>query len=167
MGIIIERASVSDAEELIAFIRKVGGETDNLTFGSEGLPFCVKDEENYIASLNESNDGIMLVAKDSGVIVGNASLLRQPRRMSHRGELAVSVLKSHWNRGIGSKLIERLLIFAKDNDFDLIDLEVRCDNISAIQLYKKYGFRDVGRHPSFFKINGEEIPALFMCLKLR
>ena len=39
MGIIIEKATPSDAAMLLEYLKKVGGETDNLTFGPEGMPF--------------------------------------------------------------------------------------------------------------------------------
>ena len=54
MDIIIEKARPSDAEEIIAFLRQVGGESDNLTFGPEGLALSVEDEAAYIQSLESS-----------------------------------------------------------------------------------------------------------------
>ena len=167
MDIIIERAAPADAEQLIEYLKQVGGETDNLTFGAEGLPFTVEAEAEYLACLQESNDDIMLLAKEGSKIVGSASLNRLPRRMSHRGDIAVSVLKEYWNRGIGKRLIAELVEFAKKNKFAVIDLQVRSDNLGAIHLYEKMGFEKLGTHPAFFKINDAEIPFDYMFLKLR
>ena len=90
---IIERASSSDARALLAFLKQVGGETDNLSFGAEGLPFSEEEEEAYLLKIQNSRDEIMLVAREKGEIVGTASLSRLPRRMKHRGELSVCVLR--------------------------------------------------------------------------
>ena len=166
MEINIERAHPSDAEGLIEFLRTVGGQSDNLSFGKEGIDISIEAESDFLASMETSSDAIMLLAKQSGRIVGNASLFRGSRRMSHRGELSVCVLKECQNRGIGGRLIEALIDFARENAFDIIDLQVRCDNASAIHLYERYGFEKVGTHPSFFKIDGKDIPFYFMCLKL-
>ena len=109
----------------------------------------------------------MLIAKENGKIVGDASLSRLPRRMKHRGDLGVSVLKKCWNRGIGSQLLLEIINFAKENSFEVIDLQVRSDNLSAIHLYEKFGFKKIGTHPVFFKIGSEEVAFDYMCLKIQ
>ena len=167
MSIIIEKASPTDAASILEYLKQVGGETDNLTFGSEGMPFSVEAEEAFLFGMIDSCDDIMLIAKDNEKIVGCASLSRLPRRMKHRGDFAVSVAKEYWNQGIGSMLLCRILDFAKENAFEIIDLQVRSDNLKAIHLYEKYGFKKIGVHPAFFKINGEAISFDYMCLKIQ
>ena len=166
MNIIIERATAKDAAAMLEYLKQVGGETDNLTFGSEGLPITLEAEEAYIKQMENSCNDIMLVAKVNGKIVGDASLSRLPRRMSHRGDLGVAVVKEYWNQGIGSQLMSKILDFAKENSFEIIDLQVRSDNLRAIHLYERYGFKKIGIHPAFFKINNEYVSFDYMCLKL-
>ena len=47
------------------------------------------------------------------------------------------------NNGIGNKLMSYLMSIAKNNNVDNITLEVRVSNSIAINLYKKYGFKEV------------------------
>ena len=166
MGIRIEKAVPGDAAKLLEYLKQVGGETDNLTFGPEGMPFSVEAEAEFISSMENSIDNIMLLAKSDDKIVGCASLNRLPRRMKHRGDFAISVAKDYWNKGIGSQLLNNIIAFAKENDFEVIDLQVRSDNKSAIHLYEKYGFKKIGEHPAFFKIDDENISFYIMCLEL-
>lgn len=166
MSIRIEKAIPSDAEKLLKYLKQVGGETDNLTFGPEGMPFSVEAEAEFISSMENSIDNIMLLAKSNDKIVGCASLNRLPRRMKHRGDFAISVAKDYWNKGIGSQLLNNIIAFAKENDFEVIDLQVRGDNKSAIHLYEKHGFEKIGEHPAFFKIDDENISFYIMCLEL-
>jgi len=166
MDIIIEKAKPSDAEEILQYLKQIGSETDNLSFGKEGLPFSPEAEAEYLSQLENSRDSIMLVAKTDNKIVGSADLNRLPRRMCHRGEMSVSVLKEYWNQGIGSSLTGEIIRFARDNSFEIIDLQVRSDNISAIRLYEKYGFVKTGSHPAFFKIGNTEISFDYMFLRL-
>lgn len=42
MPIEIRKATASDAEEILNLMKTLGSETDNLTFGKEGLPFTVE-----------------------------------------------------------------------------------------------------------------------------
>lgn len=166
MGITIEKITPADASAMLSFLKQVGGETDNLTFGAEGLPITVEAEASYIMQMEHSRDSVMLVAKEDGKIVGNASLNRLPRRMSHRGDISIAVAKSHWNRGIGGQMLQKTLEFARENAFEILDLQVRSDNHSAIHLYEKYGFRKLCTYPGFFKIGKQSIDFDFMYLRL-
>lgn len=169
MEVVIEKARPEDAAELLAVLNTIGGESDNLTFGAEGVPISVEEETAYLRSLEFSTSSAMFVAKKDGKIVGNASFSGMTReRMKHRGEFAVSVCKSEWGRGIGGKLLEAVIDFAKHTAHaEIISLEVRRDNLRAIRLYEKYGFEKIGTFPGFFKINGEWIDFDLMNLYLK
>ena len=166
MKICVEKAAPSDAAMLLEYLKQVGEESDNLTFGPEGMPFSVEAEAEFISSMENSIDNIMLLAKCDDKIVGCASLNRLPRRMKHRGDFAISVAKEYWNKGIGSQLLNNIIAFAKENNFEIIDLQVRSDNKRAIHLYEKYGFKKIGEHPAFFKIGDDLISFNIMCLVL-
>ena len=168
MNIIITKAIPEDAKEILEYLKKIGGETDNLTFGSEGLPISEEAEKSYLENLVGSTTSVMYVAKKDGKIVGNASFNGKPgERMKHRGEFAVSVLKCEWGQGIGSMLLEAIIDFAKNiAHAEIISLEVRSDNERAIKLYEKYGFEKIGCFKGFFKIDGEYVDFELMNLYL-
>ena len=164
----ITRAVPEDAEELLAMLKQVGGESDNLSFGPEGLPFSVEDERAFLAGLQDSDTSAFFVAKKDGKIVGNASFMSMNGpRVSHRGELGMSVLRSEWGKGVGSALVKAVIDFARHTvRAEIISLEVRSDNTRAIRLYEKYGFEKIGQFKGFFKINGEHIDFDLMNLYL-
>ena len=167
MNIMIEKATPADAAALLAYLKQVGWETENLTFGAEGLPFTVEAETEYLASMEHSRDNVMLLAKLDGEVIGDASLSRMPRRMSHRGDLGMAVVKEYWNQGVGRRLLAEIISFATENGFAIIDLQVRSDNCAAIHLYEKFGFRKIGTHPAFFEMEGDRIPFDYMILELK
>lgn len=167
MGIVIERACPADAQAMLDYLRCIGGETENLTFGAEGLPLTAAEEAERIRLARHSRDELMLVARDGARIVGDASLSRLPRRMCHRGDLGISVLREYWNRGIATRLLHEVIAFAKENGFAVVELQVRSDNAAAIHLYEKFGFQKIGAHPAFFRIDGHDVPFDYMCLTIR
>ena len=163
---VIERARAEDAAALLDYLKIVGGETENLSFGAEGVPLSLEAEQAYLGTQSESADNVQYLAKVDGEIIGTASLNRKPRRMSHRGEFGISLKKAWWGCGAASALMEAIFAFAKENGFEQLNLEVRSDNCRAIRLYEKYGFRKLCAFPGFFKINGEYIDFDLMNLEL-
>ena len=117
----------------------------------------VEAETQYLAVQVASKDNVQYLAWADGQIIGDASLNRKPRRMSHRGEFGISVRKAYWGCGAASALMEAILAFAVENGFEQINLEVLSDNLRAIRLYEKFGFRKLCTFPAFFKLNGQYI----------
>ncbi len=167
MDIVIEKANPADAEQLLCHLRIIGGETDNVTFGAEGLPFTVEQEENFLRSMADNPKSALYVAKLNGRVIGNASLSGSSReRIAHRATLGISVQKDYWNFGVGSRLLSAVIEFAKSAGIDIIDLDVRSDNAAALHLYEKFGFRVIGEYPGMMRINGENIDCTLMNLYL-
>ena len=97
----IVRAQAEDAAALLDYLKIVGGETDNLSFGAEGVPLDVEAEKAYLGMQAKSCDSIQLLAKVNGEIIGTASLNRKQRRMGHRAEFGISLKKAWWGCEIG------------------------------------------------------------------
>ena len=134
-----------DADEVLRFMPEVGGETDNLTFGMEGLPYTISEEQDYLRSVAEDPHSVMLGAFCGGELVGTASLTGLSGRMSHRAELGICVLKAYWNQGIGTRLFQELIKIAEDHENILqMELEFIEGNSRARALYEKMGFRITG-----------------------
>ncbi len=58
-------------------------------------------------------------------------------------------------KGIGNELLNYLIEKYQDNNIKNITLEVKEDNIAAINLYKKYGFKKVSTREKYYDgING-------------
>ena len=167
MAITIQKARPEDAQAILEYLKMIGGESDNLSFGSEGMGIPVEAEIQYLESMEKSETAIMLAAKDGDRIVGTASFSAYPReRMKHRGEISVSVLKAYWGNGVGTRLMEQVIDFAKYAGMEIISLEVRSDNARAIRLYEKLGFEKIGVFKGFFKIGKELIDFDLMNLYL-
>lgn len=167
MGILYRKAAPKDAAALLDFLNAVGRESDNLSFGAEGLSITVEQEEKILENLENSPVNQMLLAFDGGELVGNASINASSRpRFAHRRSIAISVRKDWWGRGIGSGLMERLIAFAKETGAEVISLEVRSDNARAIALYEKFGFKRFGTYERFFKFGDEYFDADYMNLYL-
>ncbi len=76
----------------------------------------------------------------------------------------IAVKNKSRKQGIGSMLLEKIINWANDNDIKVIGLEVREGNKNALRLYKKYGFKAVGKRKGYYKAPLED--AVLMDLRL-
>jgi RimJ/RimL family protein N-acetyltransferase len=168
MNIIFREAESADAEKMIVHLSKVGAETDNLSFGKDTFNISPESEARFIDRFHRSKKDIMLIAMDGDAVVANGILERSKvQRFSHRAELSITVLREYWGKGIGSEMMSQLIRFAKDTSVEQIYLQVRSDNSRAISLYEKFGFKNFGTHPDYFKINGKYYSAELMFLEIK
>lgn len=167
MEIIYRQAQPSDAAQLLSYMKAIGGESDNLTFGADGIPFSVEQEAQFLEKLCNSSHSTILLALDGETIVGNGCIDGNGNpRFRHRRNLAISVRKAYWGNGIGSGLMERLIAFARGTGAEVISLEVRSDNDRAKALYRKFGFTSFGVFRKFFKLGEAYFDADYMNLYL-
>ncbi len=167
MNIDINFVKIKDAKEIIEYCKQVGSETDNLSFGSEGLGISVSEEKRIILNFLQDKKSMMFVARHNGKIVGLAAYRSMPRRFSHRADIGISILKDYWGNKIATRLIETMLDFAQNvARSKVISLEVATDNIRAIRLYEKFGFEKIGLFKKYFKVGDEFLDAYIMTLYL-
>jgi RimJ/RimL family protein N-acetyltransferase len=90
-------------------------------------------------------DGLAYWAQDGDRIVGMASLNRRTGpAYEHSAELGFSVRPAYQGQGIGYRLVSALL--AKAREAGILRVESSCfaDNVRAIGLLRKAGFREEG-----------------------
>ena len=69
--VIVRNALASDAGAILAFCQQIGSETDNLSYGEEGVSVSVADEGILLSEIQKSKTSHFLVAEEAGEIVGN------------------------------------------------------------------------------------------------
>ncbi|NFO09794.1 GNAT family N-acetyltransferase [Clostridium botulinum] len=164
--LILRKATVDDANDIIEYLNTVGGESNNLLFGEGEFKLTIDQERAYIENINKDKNSLMLLGVIDNRIVSVSQISSENRqRIGHNSELAISVIKEYWGNRVGSFVIEQLIKFAKDNkSIKNISLCVKEDNHNAIKLYKRHGFVEVGIHKNFFNINGDYYDEILMDL---
>lgn len=151
--ILIRTAELADAEELANCVNRVHDETEFLAFSSSEKSYTKDQELAKIQEMLDDDMSNLIVAVYDGKIVGSASIsaVSKKKRIKHRSDMAVSILKEFWGFGIGGKLIESIIEIAKMIGYEQIELIVVADNFKAHNLYKSFGFEDFGVYPRGFK----------------
>lgn len=102
---------------------------------------------NIFKSELENKNSKYLVAKINGQIVGFAGIITV---LDEADISNIVVRKDFRNQKIGSCLLENLINLALSLNLKTINLEVRESNISAIKLYKKFGFEVCGLRKRYY-----------------
>ena len=77
----------------------------------------------------------------------------------------VAAAPANRRQGIGSRLVEALLKRAEELELAFVTLEVRESNEAAIELYKKYGFSQVGLRKNYYDLPKENAILMTKFLK--
>lgn len=150
----IVEVELEDAEAVLDYRNAVGKESDNLTYGKEGIVRTVEEERKYLVAEKSLDNTATYLVKIDGKIAAMGSLKGfEKTRIRHRAELALTVRRAFWNRGIATQMMETLIDYARQKtSIEVLELIVRSDNESAIHLYKKFGFKTIGSYDCFFKV---------------
>lgn len=151
----IEKVSIADARDVLAFFKKVRAET---TFSSlkpaEVEKTTLQEQECRLSRFDIPSAGVMLKALVNGELAGLASFHREQReKLKHAGVFGLNVLQSYWGFGLGRALATAIIKEARVIEVSRIELRVREDNLRAISLYESLGFQHEGRLRKAFRVN--------------
>ncbi len=160
--VVIRAPRSSDLDGMLNFINSL---VDEDTFILANKRIRRDKEKKYvkrILSEIRSGESVHLVAEVDGKIVAKSEISRHSGKESHMGTLGISVLEGYREMGIGSRLMSSLLDSAKKAGLKMVELEVFANNPRAMHVYKKLGFRQVGRVPRKLVHKGRYVDAIVM-----
>ncbi len=167
--VVLRSAQITDAENLINYLKITAAETPWLIREPEEVTLSFEQERSFIQRIMDSDRELMLVAIVDGKHAGNCSLMQagEFKRYRHRCDVAIALYREYCGRGIGKIMMETVLKTAKELGYEQAELEVIADNESAIALYEKLGFENYGRFPNRMKYrDGKYADAYWMMKKL-
>lgn len=129
----IHRMAMEDLEEVIAL--------ESLVFGSH------PDIESYKkACMRQEN--IYMVAKSSNQVIAYCTVVTS----YETADLCNIAVKNEYRRNhIAQKLLSECILCCSSMNVKRIMLEVREDNIPALEFYKNMDFKEIGRRKGYYK----------------
>ena len=89
-----------------------------------------------------------IVAISENQVIGYAGLWQPTEDETHITNI-VTRLDKRGNK-VATKMLEELIKLAKQKSLKCVTLEVNVHNEIAINLYKKYDFKEVGKRPKYY-----------------
>ena len=109
---------------------------------------------NTIKSEIYKHDSTFLVAKYNDEIVGFADIW-QAIDIMHLMDIVV--VKEYRQKNIASLLLNKIINICFENNITELTLEVSEKNIPAINLYKKFNFKEVGIRKNYYGVDNNAI----------
>jgi L-amino acid N-acyltransferase YncA len=138
MEIQIRRATMNDARTVVDLINSIVEEGE-LTSIYPAL--TVAQEEAFIAGLGPRS--VIYLAEENDALLAMQAIepfAPYTRAMDHVGVVATFVYHAHRGQGIGSRLLERTLDFARQQGYEKLIAYVRASNGGGQAFYRARGF---------------------------
>lgn len=117
-------------------------------------------------ALIDRDEVFCVVAEVDGKVVANSEVSRKKGSQKHVGELGIAIMNGYRDLGIGTEMMRTLIAWARDMGLELLVLSVFSSNERAFHVYKKAGFREMGRIPRGLFKDGKYEDYIIMSKKL-
>lgn len=156
-GLVLRAARPEDAAVLLAFGETLLGETDFLARGPGERARSVDEMRRVIETFARLPGHLLLNAWADDAPVGEVVVMGgQMTRNRHAATLGLGVLRSHWRRGVGTRLLAAAEDFARAEGIHRLELSVMTQNRAAQALYRRAGFAVEGTKRHSLRIGGED-----------
>ncbi|MDY8137154.1 GNAT family N-acetyltransferase [Aquimarina sp. 2201CG5-10] len=166
--ITVREAIPEDATQLLKLKHQYLKDTNTIPLFDYEYSNTIKEECELIKNYHKQQNSILLVAEYKGIIVGNIDLTGSWRKkMQHTAVIGMGIHTQWQNQGLGTLLIQNVMDWSKTNDLlKTIWLEVYETNNAGRTLYKKSGFKEVGRIKNFFHEKQKYIDKIIMSIEV-
>ena len=160
--LLIREFQIEDKQKFIKMYESLSAEAVHW-----GMPPYNRErlEKGWLSNLQNL---ISIVAFYNDKIVGHAQIFKFPHpRLKATGDLIVYLHQNFHSVGLGTAMLSKLIELAKKEGLHRIGLTVVADNKSAINLYKKFGFKIEGvKRDAYFGEDGKYHDEIVMSLML-
>ena len=115
------------------------------------------DDMRDLAAHYRGSEGLFLVLLDERRVVGTGALKQLDADTAELGRMWF--LPEYRGRGLGRRMAEQLLAFARQHGYRRVRLDTSSKCINAVELFRKLGFKEIDRYK-------ESPTTLFMELEL-
>ena len=174
-GIVLSTLEESNDRDLVPVYYQLSqAESEKLKRGSLNITVASNDDTSSIAQLESENILVnTLSLADIGSMIKDQNYVTIKAELDNRivgflilqftdeaSVVSVAVDSNYRNVGMATKMFEYGYSIMKDRDVSVISLEVKYDNITAYNLYKKLGF-EVRRRRKAYYADGQDCLEMF------
>ncbi len=158
-----------DVNAMHVFINTLSQERTFIRFQGENI--SLEEEQHFVETKLQkihNKTGIMILAFDGNILIGNAGIDMYDRTERHIGLFGISVAKEYRGEGIGRTLMNTAIEEAKKTitELEILTLSVYANNGKACALYESFGFKRYGMLPNGVKLEHGYADHVYMYKKI-
>lgn len=159
----IREAVPDDAADVLELFQRVRTESFYLLLEQDEGIQDVLGQKNQLEVMQQKRHQTIFLAFDNKRAIGFVGISRGVfKRNQHTANIAVAVESAYQRRGVGFKLIQAVLQWAKREAVVRVELTVAIENEAAISLYKAHGFIIEGTKNKSFRIKDRFVDEYIM-----
>lgn len=152
--IIIRQLELTDAQKLLTCLSEIDATAPYMLYENNERQWNVEIASTVIEQGNQL--GTILGAFDTDKLVGYLLLQGSPlAKIRHSAQIVLGLCAEYRGQGLGTKLLEAALAYAKEAKLTRLELSVLPVNTSAYHLYQKLGFVTEGIRKAAVLQDGE------------
>jgi len=129
-----------------------------------------QEKKRLVKALEDMKKGyqIQICIEVDGKFAGSSEVIRRPEvGVNHTAKIAITLSKEFRGLGIGTKLLETMEGLARKKGIKVLELLCYEHNITALHVYEKAGFTEIGRVPMGLKHYGNHCSRIVMAKVLK
>ena len=156
-----------DAKHFLELNHQLDGETKFMLLEPSERNTTVEQVQKRIENTLLKDNEAVFVVEVENMLVGYASVIGgRLNRTKHKASVVTGILQEYAGKGIGGRLFDTLVRWAKDSPLQRLELTVMIHNDRAIALYRKFGFQIEGTHKGSLMVDGVQVDEYTMALLL-
>lgn len=158
----IRERIADDAEKFCEFLYKLDNEAEYMLYEKDERNVSTEIIKRNIENIISSGDACY-IALDENNIIGFIIAVREKfTRTKHVATIVVGILEGYCGKGIGYELFQYIFKWAETKGVKRLELTVITENIRAVNLYKKSGFKIEGLREMSTLIKGKFYDEYYM-----
>jgi RimJ/RimL family protein N-acetyltransferase len=163
--ILLRSYASQDVLQMIDFVEQVAHESTH-TLKYPGMPAA--DAESLARRVSEGREhdfDLNLGAFCDGKLIGNIKLFRRnPNHpwTNHMASFAMSVSQEFWGQNVADQMLDFIFKYARINNIQRLEAEVRCENTRGVAFYNKHGFHIEGRREKAAYIDDQYVDEYYI-----
>ncbi len=165
IDVVIRYPKLEDLNDLHRFVNEISKEKTFVVL--QGEEITLEEEKEFLKQQIENVEkrkGVYLIAFCENDVIGVTEITLKTKVVRHLGSYGIMIAKKFRGQGLGKLLTEIGIEEAKKNltGLEIIILDVFANNLKAIQMYEKFGFKEFGTLPKGTKLENEYVDDVLM-----
>ena len=152
----------ADATAFLQMLLQLDQETKHMMYEPGERPQNLERILSNIKAAGDNGDLLLGVFHQDACLGFLSASRGEYHRIRHSSYVVIGLLKQAQGLGLGSRLFEELIHWAKQSKVTRLELTVMCHNKEAFALYQKYGFEIEGVKRNSLIVEGSYVDEYYM-----